>query len=141
MEEMSRNEGFWISPDAKFVAFEQSDESHIPNFKIMHQGQADPSRQEDHRYPFAGEANPKAKIGILSASGEDKTVQWLDISSIFGEDMYLARVQWGVTSPFRQNQHLYVQVMNREQTELVLLRFDIDESSGNAELLQGTELI
>lgn len=141
MEEMSRNEGFWISPDSKFVAFEQSDESHIPNFKIMHQGQADPARQEDHRYPFAGEANPKAKIGILGTSGEDKTVQWLDINSVFGEDMYLARVQWGVASPFRQNQHLYVQVMNREQTELVLLRFDIDEETNNGDLLKGTELI
>ena len=140
MEEMGRNEGFWISPDSKFVAFEQSDESRIPNFKIMHQGQADPSRQENHRYPFAGEANPKAKIGILGTSGENKTVKWLDINSIFGEDMYLARVQWGIPSPFRQNQHLYVQVMNREQTELVLLRFDI-ENEFDEELLKGTELI
>jgi len=140
MEELGRYEGFWISPDAKFVAFEQSDESHIPNFKIMHQGQADPSRQEDHRYPFAGEANPTAKIGILGTTDEEKTVKWLDINSVFGEDMYLARVQWGVPSPFRQNQHLYVQVMNREQTELVLLRFDIDDET-DGELLKGTELI
>ena len=144
MEEMSRNEGFWISPDSQFVAFEQSDESHIPKYKIMHQGQSDPARQEDHRYPFAGEANPKAKIGILDSEGEEDTVRWLDINSVFGEDMYLARVQWGVTSPFRKNQHLYVQVMNREQTELVLLRFDIDgdDLSCDADgLLKGTELI
>jgi dipeptidyl-peptidase-4 len=143
MEEMGRNEGFWISPDSKVVAFEQSDESHIPNFKIMHQGQADPSRQEDHRYPFAGEANPKAKIGILDTSaGENNSVKWLDIHSVFGEDMYLARVQWGVTSPFRENQHLYVQVMNREQTELVLLRFDlVDGDDANDDVLKGTELI
>jgi dipeptidyl-peptidase-4 len=152
MEEMGRNEGFWISPDSQFVAFEQSDESHIPNYKIMHQGQADPSRQEDHRYPFAGEANPKAKIGILSTKrgGESQEVRWLDIHSVFGEDMYLARVQWGVTSPFRENQHLYVQVMNREQTELVLLRFDIagEDDDGEADgnscgggILTGTELI
>eukprot|EP00548_Thalassiothrix_antarctica_P002525 CAMPEP_0194148138 /NCGR_PEP_ID=MMETSP0152-20130528/30328_1 /TAXON_ID=1049557 /ORGANISM="Thalassiothrix antarctica, Strain L6-D1" /LENGTH=818 /DNA_ID=CAMNT_0038849463 /DNA_START=278 /DNA_END=2734 /DNA_ORIENTATION=+ len=143
MEEMTRNEGFWISPDSKFVAFEQSDESHIPNYRIMHQGEPDPSRQEDHRYPFAGEANPTAKIGILDASAQSKTVRWLDISSVFGKDMYLARVQWGVTGPVRESQHLYVQVMNREQTELVLLRFDIFENSddSNGKPLKGVELI
>jgi len=141
MEEMGRNEGFWISPDSQFIAFEQSDESHIPNFKIMHQGQANPARQEDHRYPFAGAENPRAKLGILDSEGEDDAVRWLDIHSPFGEDMYLARVQWGVTSPFRQNQHLYVQIMNREQTELVLLRFDIDGSDKETGLLKGTELI
>jgi len=152
MEEMGRNEGFWISPDSKFVAFEQSDESHIPSYKIMHQGQDDPSKQEDHRYPFAGAANPKARIGILHSAGGDHgtnetAVKWLDIHSVFGEDMYLARVQWGVTSPFRKNQHLYVQVMNREQTELVLLRFDIDDTETETEpiadgvLVKGHELI
>jgi len=146
MEEMSRNEGFWISPDAKFVAFEQSDESHIPNYKILHQGQDDPHRQEDHRYPFAGAANPTAKLGILRTNNDDDEKQqapvWLDIHSVFGEDMYLARVQWGVTGPFRENQHLFVQVMNREQTELVLLRFDVpDDASAAAAPLAGVELV
>ena len=156
MEEMSRNEGFWISPDSKFVAFEQSDESHIPNYKILHQGQDDPSKQEDHRYPFAGAANPTAKLGILrtdaGGGGEDDDdaappVVWLDLDSVFGtDDMYLARIQWGVTGPFREDQHLYVQVMNREQTELVLLRFDVPGDTASAEgeqqqPMKGVELI
>mmetsp|Transcript_12195 Transcript_12195/g.25690 ORF Transcript_12195/g.25690 Transcript_12195/m.25690 type:complete len:938 (-) Transcript_12195:176-2989(-) len=155
MEEMSRNEGFWISPDSQFVAFEQSDESHIPNYRIVHQGQADPTRQEDHRYPFAGMPNPRVKLGILDSEGEEDTVTWLDIHSSFagdngdddGDDVYLARVRWGVASPFLKHQHLYVQVMNREQTELVLLRFDIngetndDDDGGGDAPLKGKELI
>eukprot|EP00537_Pseudo-nitzschia_pungens_P018379 CAMPEP_0172404780 /NCGR_PEP_ID=MMETSP1061-20121228/64356_1 /TAXON_ID=37318 /ORGANISM="Pseudo-nitzschia pungens, Strain cf. pungens" /LENGTH=806 /DNA_ID=CAMNT_0013139723 /DNA_START=295 /DNA_END=2715 /DNA_ORIENTATION=+ len=141
MEEMSRNEGFWISPDSQYVAFEQSDESHIPNYRIMHQGQADPARQEDHRYPFAGMPNPKVQLGVLDSEGNEDNVQWLDIHSPFGEDMYLARVQWGVTSPFLNDQHLYVQVMNREQTELVVLRFDVDGTGDGEGPIQGKELI
>ena len=163
---MSRNEGFWISPNSNLLAFEQSDESHIPKYRIMHSGQADPSIQEDHRYPFAGEANPKAKMGIISINSDDSAVtRWLDLESIFGtNDMYLARVQWGPTSnsdsddddtsssPSQQQQYLYVQVMNREQTEVVLLRFDLSEddttcnSNSNIDeddvlLIKGTELL
>ena len=167
---MERNEGFWISPNSNLLAFEQSDESHIPKYRIMHSGQADPSIQEDHRYPFAGEANPKAKMGIISINSTDDSdnkaaavTRWLDLESIFGtNDMYLARVQWGPTSnsdsdgddtsSSQQQQYLYVQVMNREQTEVVLLRFDLSEddatcnSNSNIDeddvlLIKGTELL
>jgi dipeptidyl-peptidase-4 len=161
---MSRNEGFWISPNSDMLAFEQSDESHIPKYRIMHSGQADPSIQEDHRYPFAGESNPKAKMGVLSIAGSSSdnkkaVTRWLDIESIFDtNDMYLARVQWGPSnsdgddnSSSSQQQYLYVQVMNREQTEVVLLRFDLSEddtcNSNSTDdddddvLLKGTELL
>jgi dipeptidyl-peptidase-4 len=56
------------------IAFEQVDESHIPQYRIMHLGSDDPhtdDAQEDHRYPFAGEANPKVIIGVVKVSGCD----------------------------------------------------------------------
>ena len=37
-EEMDRYDGYWFSPDGKSLAFEAVDESHIPNFRIMHSG-------------------------------------------------------------------------------------------------------
>jgi dipeptidyl-peptidase-4 len=92
MEEMDRMEGFWISPDSQFIAFEQSDESHIPPYRIMHQGSPTPSTQEDHHYPFAGAPNPKVGLGIVEVA--TSTVVWLDLKSPFGDDFYLARVQW-----------------------------------------------
>ena len=86
--------GFWLSPDGLHVAYEQSDESHIPNYRISHQGQADPARQEDHRYPFAGQANPLVRLGVANvASGH--TV-WLDLASSAGmpaDDLYHIRVR------------------------------------------------
>ena len=33
-----RYEGYWLSPDSSLVAFEEVDESGIPEYRIMHQG-------------------------------------------------------------------------------------------------------
>ena len=63
-EEMDRMEGFWVSPDNRTLAFEQFDESHIPLFTLPHYGD-DPNEVETHRYPFAGAANPKVKLGLV----------------------------------------------------------------------------
>ncbi|POM58297.1 Dipeptidyl peptidase, partial [Phytophthora palmivora] len=55
-EELSRFRGFWWSPDSSRLAFEEINEGHIPQFRIMHSGSAEPTgdaAQEDHRYPFA----------------------------------------------------------------------------------------
>jgi dipeptidyl-peptidase-4 len=133
MEEMDRYEGFWISPDSENpnIAFEQSDESHIDKFQIMHSGQANPLKKEDHHYPFSGDANPHVRLGIVNVKSKDVT--WLDITTPFGQDMYLARVQWA-----NKNQ-LYVQVMNRAQTELVLLQFDVLEASSGTTINSASE--
>ena len=37
-EEMHRSEGFWWSPDSKWIAFTEVDETHIPIYRIVHQG-------------------------------------------------------------------------------------------------------
>jgi dipeptidyl-peptidase-4 len=125
MEEMDRMEGYWISTDGKYVCFEQSDESHIPQYRICHQGQDDPATQEDHHYPFAGAPNPKVRLGVAEvASGK---VGFLDISATFGgtDDLYLARVQWAGAGT-----KLLVQMMNRGQSELSLLQFDAAAALG-----------
>ena len=71
-EEMDRYEGYWISPDGLHLAFEAVDESHIPKFRIMHSGKDEvgPATEEDHHYPFAGEANPRFKLGVVRTDGK-----------------------------------------------------------------------
>ena len=73
MEELSRPEGFWLSPNGELLAFEQVDEGHIPPYRLVHQAapgglapslEADMSSQdmveatkvshEEHRFCFAG---------------------------------------------------------------------------------------
>jgi Dipeptidyl peptidase IV (DPP IV) N-terminal region len=61
-EEMDRYVGYWWSLDSTKIAYTQVDESHIPAYRIMHQGKDTvdtQTTQEDHHYPFAGQDNPK----------------------------------------------------------------------------------
>ena len=72
-EEMDRHEGYWWSPDGAMIAFAEVDEHHIPIYRIMHQGKdaVGEGAQEDHRYPFAGKANARVRLGVITvATGE-----------------------------------------------------------------------
>lgn len=128
-EEMSRSHGYWWAPDSEHIAFVEVDETHIPIFRIMHQGKdaVGEGAQEDHRYPFAGKPNAKVRLGITSINGEDPT--WMDIGD--NGDIYLARVDW------LPDGTLTAQILNREQTELTLLRFD-PKTGNTTRLLQET---
>ena len=121
-EEMGRHHGYWWSHDGRQIAFTEVDESHIPVYRIMHQARAELSF-EDHRYPFAGHPNAKVRLGVVPAAGG--TPQWIPLA-MEGEavgpdgtqDLYLARVGWF------PNGDLAVQLENREQTRLDLVRID-----------------
>ncbi len=119
-EEMGRRHGFWWSPDSRYLAFTEVDATHIPLYRIIHQG-ADTvgaEAQESHRYPFAGGPNAKVRLGVIPVSGG--AISWLDLGE--NEDVYLARVQWWAGGNFSPT--LIVQIENRAQTELRLVRFD-----------------
>ncbi|KAH9329957.1 hypothetical protein KI387_002065, partial [Taxus chinensis] len=131
-EEMERKNGFWWSADSSYIAFTQVDASEIPLFRIMHQGKATVGggAQEDHAYPFAGNANVKVRLGVTPAAGG--TVTWMDVNcGIEGKDYdgeeYLARVSW------MSENVLTAQVLNRAHSKLKLLKFDI--TSGRREVL------
>jgi dipeptidyl-peptidase-4 len=112
-EEMDRSQGYWWSPDSTQLVFAEVDESEVTEFRIIHQGKDEigPNAQEDHRYPFAGTTNARVRLGIVNIA-DDNTMLWLDLGAGWE---YLARVDW-----FAQG--LFVQVQNRPQTELRLLR-------------------
>lgn len=143
MEELSRPEGFWLSPNGQLLAFEQVDEGHIPPYRLVHQaspGGLAPSlvpgrssedmvdatkvSHEEHRFCFAGTVNPKVKLGIQKTSSSSSTTEnndvlWLDIDSIFGPDCYLAKVEW-----LKEGGALAVQLLDRRQKKLALVLFD-----------------
>jgi dipeptidyl-peptidase-4 len=115
-EEMHRDRGFWWSLDSQWLAFTEVDERHIPTYRIVHQGKEAVGKgaYEDHRYPFAGQANARVRLGVISASGGEPL--WMDLGE--SEDMYLARVRW------LPDGALSAQIQNREQRVLDLARFD-----------------
>ena len=111
-EEMDRSAGFWWSPDGARIAYQETDERHIPQYAIVHQG-GDAVTIENHRYPFPGAANAKLRLGVVEATGG--ATRWLDLPEI-GDDSYLARVEW--FGP----KHLLVQTLDRAQKTLRLDR-------------------
>ena len=131
-EEMGRSSGFWWSRDGTSLAYVEVDETHIPIYRIVHQGKdaVGAGAEEDHRYPFAGEANARVRLAVVSADGGPPT--WMDLGD--ERDIYLARVQW------MPDGSLWVQRQNREQTQLDLLRFDPETGTSTTILSEKTDV-
>ncbi|MGB1699655.1 MAG: DPP IV N-terminal domain-containing protein, partial [Nannocystaceae bacterium] len=131
-EEMGRSTGFWWSRDARHLAFVEVDETHIPEYRIMHQGKdaVGDGAQENHRYPFAGAQNARVRLGVVGRDGGD--VRWMNLGE--EQDIYLARVQW------MPDGSLWVQRQNRAQTRLDLLRFDPATGASDLVLSETTEV-
>jgi dipeptidyl-peptidase 4 len=117
-EEMGRAHGFWWSPDSARIAFTEADETHIPVYRIVHQGKdaAGEGAYEDHRYPFAGQPNATVRLAVVPV--DDGAPIWMDLGPEHDQDHYLARVDWF------PNGTLTAQIENRAQTTLDLVRFD-----------------
>ena len=125
-EEMGRHTGLWPSPDGEWVAYEQADERHIPVYPIVHQGR-DEVQVEEHRYPFAGAANAKVRLGVVPAAGGE--TRWLGLGLETGhldtsghlsaDDLYLARVDW------HPDGRLFVQLLSRDQRRLELWAYEV----------------
>ncbi len=131
-EEMHRLTGLWWSKDSRHIAFQEVDETHIPVYRIMHQGKDDtgPSAQEDHGYPFAGMENARIRLGVAPVERGDPV--WMDLGD--NPDVYLARVNW------MPDGSLCAQVENREQTQLDLLRFDVSTGRPTTLLTESTDV-
>jgi dipeptidyl-peptidase 4 len=118
-EELGRQHGFCWSPDGRFIAYEQVDASPIPLYPIVHQGEQAVD-VETHRYPFAGAANVRWRLGFVRAQGG--TTSWLAASSeaggACGADAYLGRMDWTPDGA------LLVQLLARDQRTLELVRIE-----------------
>lgn len=145
-EEMDRHRGYWWSPDGQQLAFVEVDETHIPPYRIIHQGKdaVGGEAQEDHGYPFAGRDNARVRLGVIAADGGP--IRWLDLaipewaerggewSSDPANDFYLARVDW------KPDGSLCAQVQDRRQLELRLLCFANAEGPAQTILSERSEV-
>jgi len=126
-EEMDRFSGFWWSRDGRFLAYEQADDRHIPEYVIPHLA-TDAPTFERHRYPFAGAENARVRLGVIPAAG-GSTV-WMDLGSF----EYLARVAW------HPDGRLTAQLQTRDQKRLELRAFDPAIGKGAALLVEESDL-
>ncbi len=112
-EEMGRFEGYWWSPDGRFIAFEEADNRPVERLAVvdvMH-----PERGADaFPYPRAGRENAEVRLGVVPAAGGPTT--W--VSWDHERYPYLCAVAWQGGGP------LSLLVMNRAQSEEALLAAD-----------------
>jgi dipeptidyl-peptidase-4 len=127
-EELDRSTGYWVSPDQRSLAFAEVDERHVPGYPIVHQGRAE-VEVEEHRYPFAGAANARVRLGTVAVGG-GAPVQWLDLG---GEDVYLARAAW------HPDHRLFVQVLARDQRRLELRAYPPGGGQGKVLLVEESD--
>ncbi len=112
-EEMSRQRGFWWSPDGERVLVERVDNRAVPLWHV-----ADPANPSTdpapHRYPAAGTTNATVSLHLFDAGGGDPVaVEW-DRDAF----PYLAQVRWDDAGPG------LITVQSRDQRRLQVLAFD-----------------
>ena len=109
-EEMARFNGYWWSPDGKFIAYEEADHEGVEQWFV-----ADPAKPEQkplpQYYPRPGKKNVAVRLGIVSVDGGETI--WINWDAKKYE--YLAAVRWDKHGP------LTIQVQDRKQQELLLL--------------------
>jgi dipeptidyl-peptidase-4 len=127
-EEMDRTEGYWWSPDGKMIAYQ---ETSTEGMEVMHIADAThPDREpQAWAYPRPGQKNADVRLGLISFDGgETRWVMW-DRERY----PYLATVRWKDHAP------LTILVQNRQQTEEVLLRVDIETGNTSQLLVEKDE--
>jgi dipeptidyl-peptidase-4 len=121
-EELDRFDGAWWSPDGRQLVYEEADSRGVEKHFI-----ADPGHPEaqpvEFRYPRAGTANARVRLGIIGRDG-GRTV-WID----WDHDTYpyVARVIWPAHGK------LSLVLLTRLQTQEIVL--SVDPATGKTEKL------
>ncbi len=129
MEEMDRDTGYWWSPDDRYIAFAQVDESPVEIAK-RYQIFADGFKTTEERYPFTGGENVRIRLGVLELATGRRT--WLDLGE--EQDIYLARVGWTPDSST-----IVFQRQSRDQKRLDLMAADPGTGESRTVLTETSE--
>ena len=121
-EELDRDTGYWLSPDATRVAYTQIDESPIAVETRANIG-PDGITTIDQRYPFAGTDNATVRLGIVRTNGG--RTRWVDLGD--DEDIYLTRVAWAP-----DGESLYAGTLSRDNKTHTI--YEVDASDGSSEV-------
>ena len=122
-EEFGLRDGFRWSPDGRYIAFFQLDESNTRDFQMLDFRTLYPETTQ-FRYPKAGETNSEVRIGVVDvATGETTffdTDTWLEGGD---ETEYIAGMGW---TPDRADGEADVWMLrlNRDQNHVDLLYGD-----------------
>jgi dipeptidyl-peptidase-4 len=114
-EEFGQAQAWNWSPDSKYIAYWQFDESAVPEIQISNY---EGLHNEWERIPIpqVGDPNAKVRIGVIDVKTGKKV--WLNPE--VGGDFYIPRIYW-TSAP----DTLAMVVLNREQNDLKLFFFNV----------------
>lgn len=115
-EEFDVRTGYQWAPDSRHIAYLEMDESVVPVYPLVEEIR--PEAPVDlHRYPKAGDPNPRARAGIVDL--ENGRTVWVDRNA-----EYIPRINWAHGSA------AVLQMLNRAQNELDLV--EVNPETGNS---------
>jgi dipeptidyl-peptidase-4 len=106
-----RDIGYWWADDSRTLAFLQTDETAVTTSHFVDVAPI-PPRVITQRYPVAGSANPKVRVGLVSIDRPD-AMSWVRLEPASFE--YVLRVQW-----LPGSNRIAVETMPRDQRRLDL---------------------
>lgn len=113
-EEFMITQAWQWSPDGRYIAFWQEDESEVPIVQMTNYEGQHPEFFT-LRYPKVGDTNPTVRIGVVDVVTGDRI--WLDTGK--PDDSYIPRIYWTADEGVLALVHL-----SRNQRELNLFFFD-----------------
>ena len=115
-EEFGKAKRWSWSPNGKYIAFQQFDQTPIKTFSWTEFDKTD-IVVKTVPYPKAGDPNSIVKIGVYNL--DSKQTQWMDIGR--ETDIYIPRIRWT-----KKPATLLLERMNRLQNKLELLTADVN---------------
>ena len=109
--------GYAWSPDSKYIAFVQTDNSVVPDYYMINNTETQYPRIVKFQYTKVAQQLPGNKVGITDSKGKD--LKWLEVP---GEPSdYIWQMEWKPNL-----NHLTLQVLNRNQKQLNFYLATID---------------
>ncbi len=126
-EEFGLRDGWAWSPDGRYIAYVQLDESNTREF-VMTDLRDQYPEEIRFRYPKAGEANSEIHVGVVDVV--DGTNRFFDTGTWnAGGDSLEYIPQFGWTPPIDGRSHVWMFRLNRDQNDLDMLYGDPSDMS------------
>ncbi len=121
-EEFGLRDGFAWSPDGRYLAFLQLDESKTSDF-VMADLQGERPALKRFRFPRAGEANSEIRVGVIDLNtGKPQYFDTGNWQTDNDAHEYIPRLGW--TPAINGKYYVWMLRMNREQNHVALLHGD-----------------
>ena len=118
-EELDVRSNYSWSPDSRRLAYLQMNESAVPAYPIEDWLPNHATVERQH-YPQPGDANPKVRLGVVSATGG--RTKWINLPLENGSD-YVARFGW------LNSRTLWIETLTRDQKKLTLYFADLSSEA------------